>query len=95
MHSMINELGKRVRDGEQAAHGGRVDGLLVGATCVLVDVDREQYREYFGYTLWYRQGPSFRALQIAWPSKTTGKLPWEAGGESLRAHQPLLTSRPL
>jgi hypothetical protein len=90
MHSMINELGARLRSGERLAPGDVVEGLLVDAKCVLVEVERSQYREYFGYALWYHKGPSFRALQIVWPSKTTGALPWEDGGESLRAHQPVL-----
>jgi hypothetical protein len=92
MHWMINDLGKRMRGGERAAHGVRVDGLLVDATCVVVEVDRAQYRKYFGYALWHHQGPNFRALQIVWPGKVTGKLPWEEDDESLRRHQPVLAA---
>jgi hypothetical protein len=93
MQSMINELGKRIRAGLRAAAGDRVDGLLVDATCVLVEVDPSRYRPYFGYGLWYHQGPSFRALQIVWPSKTTGKLPWDDDVDAwLRARQPVLTA---
>jgi hypothetical protein len=90
MHWMINELGARMRGGEPCAPGDRVEGLLEGATCAVVEVDRDHYRGHFGYALWYHGGPSFRALQIVWPSKTTGTFPWEPGGESLRRDQPVL-----
>jgi hypothetical protein len=94
MHAMINELGERMRGGVQPVAGDRVEGLLVDATCVLVEVDRSHYRGYLGYGLWYHQGPTFRTLQIVWPSKTTGKLPWEEA--EISSVQPVLAStRPI
>lgn len=90
MHSMVNALGSRMRDGERAEPGQPVYGLLEAATCTVLEMERRRYKEYLGYALWYHRGPDFRTLQIVWPSKVSGRFPWEPGGEGIRDRQPLL-----
>ncbi len=56
----------------------------------LLPVDKEWYKYFFGYGLWFSQGRDFPALQIVWPDKKA-LFPWEEGfNPSWKAKQPLL-----
>jgi hypothetical protein len=56
----------------------------------LLPVDRDWYRYYFGYGIWFNQSRDFPALQIVWPDKQA-LYPWEEGfNPAWKAGQPLL-----
>ncbi|QKG55948.1 DUF4262 domain-containing protein [Hymenobacter sp. BRD128] len=53
-------------------------------------VNKDWYRYYFGYGIWFNQGLEFPALQIIWPDKQA-LYPWEEGfNPAWKAGQPLL-----
>lgn len=53
-------------------------------------VDKHWYPYYFGYGIWFNQGPNFPAYQIVWPDKQA-RYPWEEDfNPAWKAGQPLL-----
>ena len=53
-------------------------------------VDKNRYKDYFGYGYWFNGSWNFPALQIVWPDKQS-LFPWEEGfNPDWKAGQPLL-----
>lgn len=53
-------------------------------------VDKDWYKDYFGYGYWFNQTRDFPALQIVWPDKQA-LFPWEKGfNPNWKWSQPLL-----
>ena len=89
-HFIVNEYNRRVRAGKLFQVGHRYEGFIEGFEVLVVPVQREHYREYFGYNLWLYQGASFDVLQLVYPN-TSGVWPWQsAADEWFKARQPLL-----
>jgi hypothetical protein len=93
--SVINECYRRMKAGERIEPGAVIDGLLDGGfPCLIGEVDPAHYREYMGWAIWLYKEAGFRALQIIWPSATTGVFPWEPeASDWLKRWQPLLGAR--
>ena len=73
--------------------GAPTDALLEGFPCVFVPVPLHEYREHFGFALWYYEGVEFPVQQVIWPSKA-GRFPWHAEATaSFRLAQPVLAQR--
>ncbi|MBX9859920.1 MAG: DUF4262 domain-containing protein [Sphingomonas sp.] len=93
---MINETLRQCRDGLKLEDGTIVDGLLEGHRCVARTVPASRIAvEYFNSAMWHfwetRGEPLGRAVQIVWPSATSGLFPWEPEcSELVRDSQPAL-----
>jgi len=90
-HFVVNEYNKRVREGEKFALGKRYAGFLDDFDMEVSEVHRSHYKEYFGYSLWFYEGPNFDVVQLVFPT-TSGVWPWEPeASEWFRARQPILS----
>jgi len=89
---VINEIGARIRSGEELLPDQPIQGLLEGTECIIRLVGTRHYREFFGYARWYYSGDGFRAWQCFWPGKQDRLFPWEEGSSQVvRDCQPDLT----
>ncbi len=84
MHWMINQLRDRMASGGELSDGTRISDLIKGYDCVLREMQKRWYRDYFGYALWFYGGGEFDVLQIVWPDKQH-HFPWDPE-YSLPAH---------
>lgn len=75
-HALVTAAVDRIRDGGTLPLGSPVAGILETGSVVFQEVHPSQYREYFGYALWYYDGPKFPALQCV--------LPDQAGSASMQ-----------
>jgi len=73
---MVNEYNLRIRDGEIFKPNERYSGFLDGFEVIFKEVEKEYYRDYFGWGHWFYKGESFRVLQLIYPS-TSGVWPWD------------------
>jgi hypothetical protein len=78
MHSMINTIGSRIRDGEKFETSNGYADIIDNYDCRFRTVDVSQYKEYVGWSIWFydRDPNSFPLLQCFWPDMA-GKFPWE------------------
>lgn len=75
-HWVINEVGRRAREGTTFAAGSAAEGLLEGVTCVFDRVQPKWYQPFVGTSIWYYRGSEFPLLQCIWPDHD-GKYPWD------------------
>jgi hypothetical protein len=92
-HFVVNEYNRRVQVGQSFHPGETYSGFLEGFLVGFELVEEEFYREHFGWNLWLYNGPSFKVLQVVYPT-TNGVWPWNAT-DGFRTWQPLLTNRPV
>ncbi|AZO02071.1 DUF4262 domain-containing protein [Mesorhizobium sp. M2A.F.Ca.ET.043.02.1.1] len=94
--TIVNEYCRRVRGGERFRIGERASGFLGGGfDCQFGAVHPDHYPEYFGWNIWFYDGPDFRIMQLIFPT-TSGVWPWDAeADEWVRKRQPLLDQPPL
>jgi len=58
--------------------------------CQFRIVDRSQYKDHLGWSIWFYQGYSFPTLQCFWPDKK-GYFPWQSEcNPGIRKLQPFL-----
>ena len=94
-HFIINEYNLRVRTGENFMPGELYAGFIEGFGVTFERVEREFYKEYFGWNLWLYGGPEFEVLQLVYPT-VDGEWPWQPdASEWFRAWQPILNSAPV
>ncbi|TPI23419.1 DUF4262 domain-containing protein [Mesorhizobium sp. B4-1-1] len=93
--TIINEYCRRVRGGERFSVGARASGFLGGGfDCQFGAVHPDHYPEYFGWDIWFYDGPDFRIVQLIFPT-TSGIWPWDVeADEWFRERQPLLDTPP-
>ena len=91
MHSMVNEIGARVKAGARFTAGDSLQDVSGGYDVRLRAVqDERSYRAHVGYARWFYSGAPFPLLQVVWPDRG-GHFPGEPGAvDSLRDQQPLL-----
>jgi hypothetical protein len=94
MATVINNIGRQVREGRNFAELGLFEDLLEGYACTMIRVDDRWHAEYLGYAMWHRRHigkvGTLEALQCLWPDKA-GKFPGEDGCQrEIVALQPLL-----
>ncbi len=77
-HSVLNEIGDRIRQGEVFRVGALINGLLEGVTCTVRPVARKWFEWFVGYAQWYHRGRPFDLWQVMWPDHA-GHFPWEPG----------------
>lgn len=78
MSQIINSIGDLIRTGQTMDDCHESGDILDGYSCMFRSVDPSLYREYFGYDLWYYEGPDFPMLQCVWPD-SNHNYPWDAG----------------
>lgn len=89
-HFIINEYNRRIQKGEVFENSQRYSGFIEDFEVQIETVDESYYEEYFGYNLWFNQGPSFRVVQIIYPN-TSGIWPWQAeANDWFKGWQPVL-----
>jgi Domain of unknown function (DUF4262) len=90
MHTVINDAGERIRQGQKYEPQQRYDDLLQNYECEFRAVNLAHYDGLLNYALWYYQGSGFPTLQLIWPDPD-GRFPWEEGfDEEFRGDQPRL-----
>ena len=94
MASVINDVGRQVRNGRNFAELGLFEDLLEGYRCKFTPIHERWHTEYLGYAMWHRRSVgkagTLKALECLWPDKT-GRFPDEDGcSEVVVARQPLL-----
>ncbi|MEO7984136.1 MAG: DUF4262 domain-containing protein [Bacteroidota bacterium] len=52
-HSIINEIGERIKNGESFEAGKSYPGFIEGFDCCFLNIKKEFYKEYVGYSLWF------------------------------------------
>ena len=91
-HFIINEYNRRIRAGERFPADKQYGGFIDHFDVLAKAVDQSYYEEYFGYGLWFYEGPNFQVLQFVYPT-TAGVWPWEPkASDWFRSNQPLLFS---
>nr|WP_247711113.1 DUF4262 domain-containing protein [Qipengyuania vesicularis] len=88
MHSMINVLLEKCRQGLLLRDGLVIDDLLDGYNCVARAVLNDYLVEdYFASAIWYekyRTGSEMKgAYQIVWPGVQQRLFPWDVGCEQI------------
>ncbi|WP_432200940.1 DUF4262 domain-containing protein [Erythrobacter sp. W53] len=84
MHSMIDEICRRCREGFLIEDRKRISDLLDGFDCELRRVLPENIVvDHFASAMWYSEhsdrGQMSDAFQIVWPGAVNGLFPWEDG----------------
>jgi Domain of unknown function (DUF4262) len=86
----VNSIGTRVKAGEKFEVGKSYTGIFDDRECQFRWVDKSQYKEYLGFSLWFYEGWDFPVLQAFWPDEDN-RYPWTDGGDGwIRQTQPLL-----
>lgn len=82
MATVINNIGRQVREGRNFAGLGLFEDLLERYACKMIRVDERWHTEYVGYAMWHRRHVgkvgTLDVLQCLWPDKA-GKFPGEEG----------------
>ncbi|MDO1451294.1 DUF4262 domain-containing protein [Rhodocytophaga aerolata] len=90
MHILINNIGEEIRSGKQYEADHYYDDILDNYQCLMVKVDKQYYRDYVGYNLWYYKGEDFPLLQCIYPT-IKGVYPWQKEWpEGIKDLQPIL-----
>jgi Domain of unknown function (DUF4262) len=92
-HSILNWIGKNVREGKPFTSGREHDWVLEERNCWSRDVDKLWYKDLFGWAIWFYAGTDFPVVQCIWPAKD-GSYPWE-GNSPFLTPQPLLFEQEL
>ncbi|MCC6372752.1 MAG: DUF4262 domain-containing protein [Bacteroidia bacterium] len=89
-HSLINNIGEDIRAGKIFLSGQFYSNILENFKCLLYDVDKSYYDEYFGYANWYYANKDFPVLQCIYPT-VNGVFPWDKNWpEEIKNLQPIL-----
>ena len=90
MHRLINDVGKRIREGQRFDEARRYDDFFKGYQCEFRNVNPSRYEGLLTYDIWYYKRSPFPVLQMIWPDRG-GLFPWEEGfDEGFRKEQPIL-----
>lgn len=93
MGQIINGIGDLIRSGQSFDDWKESQDVLAGYLCMFRHVDPTSYREYFGYALWFYEGPEFPMLQCVWPDKQH-RYPWDSNFDSRMVQpQPVLAQK--
>ena len=88
MHQMINNIVHEIKNAHRFADGDESGEIIQGYDVTFRTVPVSNYKDYFGYALWFYNGFGFPALQCLWPD-CYGRYPWDDEyPESMRWRQP-------
>lgn len=89
-HILINNIGEDIKNGKHFQSGQSYTDILDDFKCLMLDVTKDNYKEYVGYGRWYYQGDNFPLLQCIYPT-VKGIYPWETEWPSdIKDLQPIL-----
>jgi hypothetical protein len=90
LFSVINAVGNRIKAGEKFEPGKTYTEIVDDRECQFRWVNKSQYREYVGFSLWFYEGAEFPMLQAFWPDEDN-RYPWTVGGDGwIQSTQPRL-----
>ncbi len=90
---LINEYNRRVKSGDLFQIDKFYNGFLEGFKVTFKNIILENYKEYFGWGIWYNDGYDFTMLQLVLPS-TLGTWPWDDNvNDDYKRQQPLLNTK--
>jgi hypothetical protein len=75
-HSLINEYNEKVQSGYTFEPNKLYDGFLDDFQVTFKKVEKEYFKEYFGWASWLYKNDEFEVLQLIYPS-TFGVWPWD------------------
>lgn len=75
-HTLINNIGEDIRTGKNFLSGQFYKDILDGYECLMLDVNKDYYDQYFGYAKWYYKNNDFPVLQCIYPT-VKGVFPWD------------------
>ena len=91
-HEIINKIGNDIGNGKLYFPGQYYADLISGFKCLMINVSKENFKEYVGYGIWYYKRNDFPLLQCVYPT-TKGIYPWESDWpEEIKIIQPILGS---
>ena len=89
-HIIVNDYNEYVRDGKVYRPGEYYSDFLNGFDVTFVEVAKENYKEHFGWDIWYYGGTSFPVLQLIYPNME-GLWPWDDNvSDDFKWFQPVL-----
>lgn len=89
-HVLVNNIGEDIKNGLKLESGKFYSNILDNFDCLMINVDKDKYEEYFGYGLWYYRDTHFPVLQCIYPT-IKGIYPWEDNWpKDIKSLQPLL-----
>ena len=65
MGQILNLIGEEMRSGKEFEDWNESDDLLDGYSCIFRQVPPSFYQEYFGYALWFYEGPENAGVSAA------------------------------
>ncbi len=90
MGGILNGIGDLMKSGQVFEDWHESNEVLDGFSCFFRRVDRQHYREFFGYARWFYEGDEFPLLQCVWPDPSNC-FPWDSNFDAqLVAAQPVL-----
>jgi hypothetical protein len=95
MHVLLNDLAKRIREGQRFAPNDVSGEFLENYDVIFRAVPARHYRPYLGWANWFNDGLEYQALQMIYPDRDR-HWPWEAGvSNAFRQNQPVLETEPV
>lgn len=90
LQQVLNTAGELIKNGAQLQTDKSYDDFFEQSEVRVLQVDKENLGDYFGYALDYYKTESLPALQLVWQDRKQ-LFPWEEGFEQeFRYRQPLL-----
>jgi hypothetical protein len=99
LQNAVNAIGKQAKSGIVHKIDTNYSGIVDDRDCQFRMVDRSQYREHLGYSIWFYEGMDFPALQAFWPDEA-GNFAWSEGSDGWitttqpRLDLPMLKQKP-
>ncbi len=91
MGAILNGIGDKIKNGEKFANAQEADDILEGYLACFRTVDKQYYRDYFGFARWFYNSDDFPVLQCVWPDKAR-RYPWHPEAvDGFRKRQPILS----
>jgi hypothetical protein len=88
MQKIINNIGTEVKGGRRFEPGNEYHDIFAKCGCQFRRLDRNYYRDYLGWAVWFYEGDAFPVLQCFWPDRE-GHYPWDPACAAASV-QPLL-----
>lgn len=90
MGEILNIGGDLIKEGKRFELNKVYSDFLNGYDCKFVEVHKDYYSDYLGYSIWFNKGKDFRCYQLVWPN-SEGKYPSDLEkGSDFQYKQPLL-----
>jgi hypothetical protein len=89
-HILVNDYNDMVREGKVFETGKCYSDFLDGYDVKFITVEKDHYKEHFGWDIWYYEGSTFPVLQLVFPDKS-GTWPWDIdASDEFKGYQPVL-----